>query len=606
MQKKYQLWRWAFAILAPLSLFSTPSQAVTILDVADPGITDVLFTGATAYNTGNLGYSMASGDFNGDGIEDLALGSPGMSSPQAVVGVGRVYLFYGGSGMSGLPSEVSTQGGHEDAMLFGGAANERAGDMMTTGDFDNDGADDLVIVSLGGSSLVPSIYVVYGKYPPALPITGDNRLSGSGNVTDTLIQRAVGPVGTWPKFHVSAITTGDLNNDTYDDLILSDKVNNEFRVLLGQDAKWSASVDLQTGTDFVLQHSLDTNLYSTDYFPLHYQSEIAGVAAGDLNGDGTDDLAMGLPNEDDGAIGAAGRVYVIYGGSAFGPVASSSKDIDSVSDIVISGGLVNDKAGGPLAMGKISGDNYADLVIGAPKSQQGVVGATGLGKVQVVYGGNALPATISLFNQADVTLRLSRWDDEQGVGRIGFATGQVILAKDANGDGIDDLVISSPGAFFSNGDNGWVHMVYGSASMDANYILDVAADAWFVTPEPVGPLLVSGRMGDSLALGDFDNDGRPDLAMGAPDVANATTAGSGSIPLLFKPASMVSCSGYDAQVTTEYPFSDGDFLCVGDNTLTTLGAVTIQSTATASFQSPRITLGAGFRVQTGAGFTAGI
>lgn len=588
-RKNFRRTRLAISILATLS---APAGALTTINVEDTGATDVLFTGPTAYQSGNLGDTMAKGDFNGDGLDDLALGAPGMSSPQGIVRAGNIYLFYGGGEMNTLPAEVTTQDGLEDAMLFGAETKERAGDLLAVGDFNADGKDDLVIVGQygvdhDGTTGVTKIWVVYGQ----AGLSGTKALASTA---DVLIERATGPSSSWPTFQVSAIASGDINGDGYDDLLFSDKISNEFHVILGQAAHWSTTLDIATDTDIVIDHSLDTNLFSTNYFPLYNQGEIAGVAAGDLNGDGTDDLILGVPNETAGSLTNAGRVYVLLGGS--GMTSGSSFSVNLDADSVITGGCLKDKAGGPLTVANLNGDKYGDLIIGEPLSQRCITNSTGLGRVHALMGKGAWPGSISLFSDADVTLNISgNGNAETSVARIGFKTGQVVVAEDMNLDGYDDLLISSPGAFHGNGDNGWVHLVYGGANMAAQYELDLDADYWFETPEPVGPRLISGRMGESVAAGDFNGDGLPDLAMGAPEGLSAI---SGFVPLIFDPAipaAKPSCSGANPVVSEG--FSNGTSLCEGSNSLTATS--TVSNTATVFLRAPIITLDVNFWAKDG-------
>jgi hypothetical protein len=237
-----------------------------------------------------------------------------------------------------------------------------------------------------------------------------------------------------------------------------------------------------------------------------------------------------VPNETAGGLTNAGRVYVFYGGPVFS--SGTSLNVDQDADVVLTGGCLKDKAGGPLAIGELSGDAYLDLVIGQPRSQRCIPSSTDLGRVQVVFGGTSLPASLDLFDDADATLNLSGDGSPGSVGRVGFKTGQTVLVEDVDGDDQGDLWIGSPGAFHAQGTNGWVHVAFGGSGFGGSYELDTDADLWVETPEPVGPRLVAGRMGEALAGGDFNNDGKPDMAMGAP---KGLAEDGGFVPLLYDP-----------------------------------------------------------------------
>ena len=598
-----------FGLMAALS---GPALSMNVLNIGDPGITDVLFKGTTGVQNTRVGRSMASGDFNGDGLMDLAIGAPGMNGPRGETQRGAIFIYYGGSasGIGALPDEVPMEntepGGIEDAMLFGTSNDEAAGDIMVSGDFNGDGKDDLAIVaqyqqitSLGTTAFT-KVYVVYGH---ATRLSGQVALSDLGNTAGqgTIIR---GTTGT-PTFHVSAMTTGDVIGDSADELVFSDTKNNAFYVFLGKyNISWDLDLEL-TDSDITLTHSEDTNLFSTDYFPLYNQNlAIAGVAIGDFNGDNINDLALGVPNEsiETPDVTNAGQVYVIYGDNI--QLVPGALSLDLIADVKIHGGQELDKAGGPLAMGDFNNDNIQDLMIGEPMSQRGTPGTTGLGQVQVVYGSTSPAATVDLFNQADITLHLSGSGAVGDVGRKGFKTGQAIMAEDVNGDNIDDMTISSPYAFFSTGQNGWVHVVHGGGSLKTDYALDIDADQWLLTPEPTEPL-AAGNMGEALAAGDFDDDGRPDLAMGAPEGSADGATNAGFVPLLFAASTKIGCSGDpDAIVESSFPANPTPYICQGTKTLVTSGDVTVEDGATVMFYSPEITLSPGFKVAQGGIFSA--
>ena len=141
--------------------------------------------------------------------------------------------------------------------------------------------------------------------------------------------------------------------------------------------------------------------------------------------------------------------------------------------------------------------------------------------------------------------------------------------------------------------------MHGGSSLESDYALDLDADTWLLTPEPIDPL-AAGNMGEALAVGDFDDDGNLDLALGAPEGSADGATNSGFVPLLLGASNKIGCSGDpDAIVDSSFPANPKPYICQGIKTLVTSGNVTVEKGATVMFYSPDITLNPGFKVALG-------
>ncbi len=365
---------------------------------------------------GQFGASVASGDYNGDGIQDLVIGAPFVSSNQKEWN-GEVYIVFGDGSFSSSITDFSQI--PPDLTVIGYSSGDQLGTSLTSGDYNNDGIDDIVVgvynAAASSDKRPGKVYIYYGK-------------------------------ATWGNQGVDYV------------------LGKPDALLAGDDS----------GDNFGL--SLTTQ---------------------DLNNDDIDDLLVGAPSASTPGKNESGVVYIYSG---------SSKGISSLFQVAIYGEAEGERFGSSINSGDINGDGNADVVVGAYFADNESSEQTGK-----VYIYDNIDFADPIVTEPSIVI--SGKEEKEW---FSFS----LNSGDVNGDGIDDLAVSS---FPYNGDRsqGKVSVYYGGEVFDD--IPDV------VVAEPVNESMI----GASILLEDLDFDDRAEIIIGAPGIGNSSSTDGGDVYIVY-------------------------------------------------------------------------
>ena len=492
-----------------------PLFSFSVLD----GTNGFILNGIDAGDQSGRSVSSA-GDVNGDGYDDLIIGAH-RAGPNGDFGAGETYVVYGGASAPGTGGRfnLSTLNGTNGFILNGIDAGDRSGwSVSSAGDVNGDGYDDLIIgasyADPNGDRYAGETYVIYGG--ASAPGTGGRFNLSMLNGTNGFILNGI---DRFDRSGWSVSSAGDVNGDGYDDLIIGgnwladpngDISAGETYIVYG-----GASAP---GTDGVLDLGA---LNGTDGFILNgiddYDASGGSVSsAGDVNGDGYDDLIIGARYADPNGDNSAGETYVVYGGASAPGTGGrfNLSTLNGTNGFILNGIDAFDGSGYSVSSaGDVNGDGYDDLIIGA--SSAGPNGDSSAGETYIVYGGASAPGTGGRFNLS--TLNGTNGFILNGIDAGDDSGWSVSSAGDVNGDGYDDLIIGARTAD-PNGDNaaGETYVVYGGASAPGtNGVLDLSdldGTNGFIL-NGIDRFDQSGRSVSSA--GDVNGDGYDDLIIGA-------------------------------------------------------------------------------------------
>lgn len=332
-------------------------------DLSAGAAADATFTGPAAFD--QLGYTLATGDLDGDGVVDLACGAPHESASGALTN-GRVYVFRGGSGLASVDLSA---GGAASFTLNGLATLDCFGLGLAAGDVTGDLVDDLLVGAAhedGGALDAGAVHVFAGG---AAFGSVDLAAGGSGLVR-FLGEAALDELG------FLGLAAGDVTGDGVGDVVAGAYLND-----VGGDRGGRVYV-FRGGPGLTSKNLAAGQTADVTFTGVGTESLGNALALVDVDRDGDCEVVTSGVGSDLGGTDA-GRVHLFFGGPG---LASVDLSAGGSADRTFSGAAAGDRFGSGLGGGDVTADGFSDVVIGAIYSDAGGVDA---GRVHVVRGGVA-------------------------------------------------------------------------------------------------------------------------------------------------------------------------------------------------------------------------
>ncbi len=452
------------------------------------------------------GYGTAVGDINGDGYNDLIVGAA--ISEEA-------YVVFGSSEGFDSALDLSSLNGDNGFVLKGGGG---FGNSAASADINGDGIDDLLVGAHLGST--GRVYVVFGhtngfssSMTVGLSVDGSNGFvmegeSGSDDYTGY------------------ALSSGDINGDGVEDVIIGAPKNGDtyyqgtVYVVFGQTDAFASSLQLETLDPGTTGFKIAGNPISSGFGYFGY-----ALGAGDINGDGIDDVFAGGER----AFDYYGSAAVVFGQTATFADTVQITSLDGSDGFQIGGTIYYNYLGASFSSGDINGDGYDDLIVGATGYSREYDSS---GEVMVIFGGTSFPSII---------------DDTSLDGTNGFFfkgpvasdyIGESVASADLDGDGMDEIIV---GHSRLNSSDGAVYVIFGfdDTSVSEFEISSLDGDNGFAFHAND-----VDRLGARVATGDIDGDSMDEIIMGAP----SALGGLGSTFVFFNTMNQIISGNEDYRV----------------------------------------------------------
>ena len=480
----------------------------------------------------NFGSSAAGiGDLDGDGVPDVAAGAPGDDAGGSNRGAIHV-LFMKPDGTVKRTAEINSATANGPVLSNG---DNFGSSVAGIGDLDRDGVPDLAAGAPGndaGGSGRGAIHVLFMKPDGTVKRTSEISSSTPGGPS----------LSDGDEFGSSVAGIGDLDGDGIGDVAAGAEGDDGTG---GSSANRGAVHVLLMNRDGTVKRTSEINSSSANGPSLSDGDAFGSSAAalGDIDADGTPDIAAGAPGDDAGG-GGRGAVHVVLmkpDGTAkrTSEISSSTPGGPSLSD----GDAFGSSAAG---IGDLDGDGIGDVAAGAPRA--GSAGDVHVIRMDAIAprGSGAADAVEKAANSTSTRLRVPAGD------RFGWAAAN---AGDINGDGFAEIAVGSPHNDTGGENRGELTLLFTKLNGTLRQIAQINSST------AGGPQLANWDAFGSAAagIGDLDGDGVPDVAAGArDDDAGGTDRGAVHVLLMNRDGTVKRASEINSSTANGPSLSDGD------------------------------------------------
>jgi hypothetical protein len=479
---------------------------------------------------GLLGTAMGKADINGDDYMDIYISAQSLEGVADEKNSGKCYIWYGSGGNSFEDIDLDSES--PDLIIRGSKLDSKAVHTLKTGDIDNDGYTDIVIgnpdqpesgkvfILWGSESGWPSeitLPPVEGDEPNAFPVgflRTSNHVVISGQVTTNVLGRQLG----------YDIEVGDLDNDTYDDVVFSFYGWNTFMIGWGGPNRFTFGNDLT-----YVKEGSDTSRFGNQ------------IEMGDLDNNGILDLVVSAPNLDDEGRGMTrnGAVFVYYNpGRMKGNASLSSRDSRFLRPLVW--GLDSyDNLGSTLLLEDINNDDKDDIIYGIPGDDGPQNGRMNSGQIQAIHGDDITSFPASFIGSQSSDVKIYGENGKQG-DYPGDRTGSSFSMGDIDGDSELEVLISFPGRDGLKGETetGLVSLY---ETRDTLSIAGGISDLKNIQSRMrIWGDDTEDNFGQGVTLFDFNSDGIDDLFISAPSADGPENRRAGCGEVYFSQGNPVS------------------------------------------------------------------